>query len=636
MQLMRSAVVSFGEKVPSMPRLTNLFSVWALIAFAVLGLLQLFPYTGVILMVLGGALWCGLAVHAFLIALGVEAVLGRVPRFLLVVPLAAYAAYYVMYLQQAREIHAKAQQLRADNPSLVLPFDPARYSLLLPQTHAQLVAGHYDVPVTYDANQNFRPEGFVSHRLLDREQCADATAAQSRLRAERSHAAFGLVAPVRVEDGAIIPTYIKDVCLLNFPEKPPLPQLVVTRRGDDAVWRRQRGILEQTTDFSLDGKLFATYRTASVWRLSPFPLLLIGCALNSGAPSWDCFANFNHALEVLNTTPDNVDSARYDLPESIVLGLRKHLPNDYVEFKGDGRWQAFIEQIDNYSQQQAEFDSNHKAELFSQFVEFVQDSAVETTGTGTFINVVYKGAVAPPREMEGVVLAAPEKLIPLRDVIATRFLQLTRASIDVSNKWYRLLDKSLVTLPRDAYAGMPDDEVNQLLDALRSSRGWYYFHEFYLRMTDAGPRTLSFYERELSRLQDGGASKSFVPELAICRLGQADEPTKEILRKEFVDTSKTDRFDGSVDYNSAVFVTLLRLGDAAVAQGAPAAFQRDEVVGWYDAVRQGKGRTDVGPNNCNGWGRAGPRDMNWWRRSPPSLRASLIYQDKAWVEAKAN
>jgi hypothetical protein len=636
MQLTRSAVVSFGEKVPSMPRLTNLFSVWALIAFAVLGLLQLFPYTGVILMVLGGALWCGLAVHAFLIGLGVEAALGRVPRLLLVVPLAAYAAYYVMYLQQAREIHVKAQQLRADNPSLVLPFDPARHSLVLPQTHAQLLAGHYDVPVTYDAQPNFRPEGFVSHRLLDRQQCADATAAQARLRAQQSRAAFGLVMPVRVEDGAIMPTYIKGVCLLNFPEKPPLQQIVVTRRGDDAVWRRERGILEQTTDFSLDGKPFATYRTASVWRLSPFPLLLIGCALNSGAPSWDCFANFNYALEVLNTTPDNVDSARYDLPESIVLGLRKHLPNDYVEFKGDGRWQAFIEQIDNYSRQQAEFDSNHKAELFSQFVEFVQDSAVETTGTGTFINVVYKGAVAPPREMEGVVLAAPERLIPLRDVIATRFLQLTRASIDVSNKWYRLLDKSLVTLPRDAYVGMPDDEVNQLLDALRSSRGWYYFHEFYLRMTDAGPRTLSFYERELSRLQDGGASKSFVPELAICRLGQADEPTREILRKEFVDTSKTDRFDGSVDYNSAVFVTLLRLGDAAVAQGAPATFQRDEVVGWYDAVRQGKGRTDVGPNNCNGWGRAGPRDMNWWRRSTPSLRASLVYQDKAWVEAKAN
>lgn len=619
-----------------MPRLASLFSVWALIVFAVLGLLQLLPFPGVILMMLGGALWCGLAVHAFLIGVGVEAALGRLPRFLLIVPFAAYGAYYVMYLQQAREISARSEQLRVSNPSLVLPFDPARYSLVLPLEHAQIVAGHYDVPVTYDANPNFRPEGFLSHRLLNRRQCADATAAQARLRAERSRAAFGLVTPVRVEDGAVMPTYIRDVCLLNFPEKPPLQQIVVTRRGDDAVWRRERGILEQTTDFSLDGKLFATYRTASVWRLPPFPLLLIGCGLNSGAPSWDCFANFRRALEVINTTPHDVDGARYDLPESIVLGFRKYLPADYAEFKGDDRWQALIGQVDNYPQRQAEFDSDHKADLFSQFVEFVHDTAVEATGTGVFINVSYKGAIAPPGDMERAVLAAPEKLIPLRDAIVARFVQLARASIGVNNRWYRLLDKSLVALPRDAYASMPDDEVKQLLDALGSSRGWDYFRELYLRMTDAGPRTLDFYEHELARLQNRGASKSLVPELAICRLGQADEPTREILRKEFIATSKSDMFDDPVDDNSAVFVTLLRLGDAAVAQGAPATFRREEVVSWYDAVRGGKGQTDVGPNNCFGWGRSGFRDMNWWRRFPPSLRAGLIYQDNAWVEVKAN
>jgi hypothetical protein len=619
-----------------MPRFKSLFSFWALIAFAALGLLQLFPYTGIFLMMLGGALWCGIAVHAFLIGLGAEAALGRVPRFLLVVPLAAYAAYYVMYLQQPIEIHAKTQQLRAANPSLVMPFDSARYSLVLPKLHAQLVAGHYEVPATYDAEPNFRPEEFVSHRLLNRQQCADAAAVQARLRAQRSRTAFGLVMPVRVEDGALIPTYIKDVCLLNFPEKPPLQQIVVTRREDGAVWRRPRGILEQSTDFSLDGKVFATYRTASVWRLPPLPVLFIGCGLNSGAPSWDCFADFNRALEVINTTPENVDGARYDLPESIVLGLRKYVPNDYVEFKGDSRWQAFIEQIDSYPQQQTEFNSNRKVDLFSQFAEFVHDSSVETSGTGVFINIVYKGGVTPPAEMEGAVLERPEKLVPLRDAIVARFVQLTRTSIGVNNKWYRLLEKSLVALPREAYTDMPDDEVNELLDALGSSRGWDYFRELYLRVTDAGPRTLSFYERELAKLQNGRASKSLAPELAICRLGQADEPTRELLRKKFAATSQTDKFDDPVDRNSAVYVTLLRLGDAAVVQGAPSGFQREDVVSWYDAVRQRKGQTEVGPNNCNGWGRSGFRDMNWWRRFPPSLRASLVYQDKAWVEAKEN
>ncbi|GLH78551.1 hypothetical protein SSBR45G_34600 [Bradyrhizobium sp. SSBR45G] len=619
-----------------MPRLPSLFSFWALIAFAALGLLQLFPLTGIMLMLLGGALWCGLAVHAFLIGLGVEAALGRVPRILLVVPLAAYAAYYMTYLQETRDIRDKAEQIRASNPSRALPFDPARYSLVLPTNSAQTIAGRYDVPVTYDANPNFQPEGFLSHRLLARQQCSDASAAQARLRAQGSRAAFGLVLPLRVDDNALVATFIKNVCLLNFPEKPPLQPIVVTRRGDDTVWRRDRGILEQTTEFSLDGKVFATYRTASVWRLSPVPLLLIGCALNSGAPSWDCFANFNRTLETVDTTPANVDKMLYDLPESIVLGLRKHLASDYADDKGDDQWQPLLQRIDDYQQRQTQFDRDHNADLFAQFVDFVHDSAVETSGTGVFINIVYKGSIAPPGNMEHAVLAAPEKLAPLRDAIVERFIQLTGSSIGVNNKWYRLLDKSLVALPREAYASMTDDQVNRLLEALGASRGWDYFRELYLRMTDAGLRTEPFFERELAKLQNRGASKSLVPELAICRLGQADEHTREILRKAFADTSNTDQFDDPVEHNSAVFVTLLRLGDAAAAHGAPASFTREDVVSWYDAVRQGKGRTDVGPNNCNGWGRSGFRDMNWWRRFPQPLRASLVYQDKAWVEAKAN
>jgi hypothetical protein len=619
-----------------MRRLTGLFSFWALMAFAALWVLQLFPIPGIILMMVGGALWCGLAVHAFLIGVGVEAALGRVPRFLLLVPLAAYGAYYVMYLQEAREIDIRTQQLKASNPSLVLIFDPARHSIVLPQARAALIAGHYDVPVTYDSQPDYKPEGFVSHRLLDRQQCIHARAAQARLHAQRFRAAFGLVVPVRMEDGAPMSRDIEGVCLLNFPETPPLEQIVVTRSGDDAVWRRERGILQQATNFSLDGKVFAAYYTASVWRLSPLPLLFIGCALNSGAPSWDCFANFNRTLQVVDTTPANVDNARYDQPESIVLGLRRYVPKDYVEFKGESRWQTFIERIDDYPQQQSDFDIRRKADLFSQFAEFVRDSAVETSGTGVFINLVYKGSVAPPVEMESALLASPEKLVPLRDAVAARFVQLTRASIGVNSKWYRLLDKSLVALPREAYASMPDDEVHQLLDALGAARGWDYFRELYLRMTDAGPRTLSFYERELAKTQNRGASKSLAPELAICRLGQADEATREILRKEYVDTSKTDKFDDAVDRNSAVFVTLLRLNDAAVAQGAPSDFRRDDVLSWYDAVRQGRGQTEVGPNNCNGWGRAGFRELNWWRRFPQPLRASLVYADKAWVEAKAN
>jgi hypothetical protein len=616
-------------------RLRSLFSFWALVALIALLALQALPYPGIFLMMFGAPLWCGLLVHVFLIGLAVEVTLGRVPRFLLVVPLAAYGVYYAMYLKQSLDISSKSHELQASNPSRVMQFDPTRYSLVLPQLRAELLAAHYDIPITYDVRQNFRPEGFVSHRLLDSQQCAEARAAQARLKTHGFHvASFGLVTPVRIEDGSLIPTYIKDVCLLNFPEKPALQQITVTRRGN--MRGRERAIMLQSFDFNLDGKVFATYQTASVWRLPRFPILFIGCFLNDAASSWDCSADFDRSLEDIDTTPKSVEGARYDKPESIVLGLRKYAPDDYVDFKGDDRWSIFIKSIDDYPSEQAKSESDHRADLFNQFAVFVREGAVETTGKGAIIDLIYNGNKAPPDEMETAILAKPEQLVPLRDALAARFVQLAHAPISVSNKWFRLLEKSLVALPRDAYSNMPDDEVRQLLDALSSTRGWTNFQDLYLRLTDAGPRTLAFYQDELAKVASARIGHSMAPELAICRIGQANEQTKIVLRNEFAANSKSDKFDDPVELNSAVFATLLRLGDSAVAEGVPANFQRQDVVGWYAAVRQGKGQTEVGPNNCNGWRRGGFRDTSWVRRFPPSLRPTLIYLegDKAWVEAE--
>jgi len=152
-----------------MSRLKSSFSLWALVAFVALLALQWLPIPGAYLTFLGGALLCGLALHAFLLGLLVEAAAGKLPRFLIVIPLAAYGGYYFMYLKQGWEIGAKAAQMQAGNPLLVRKFDPTVNSLVLPRDRAELVASHYDVPATYEANKNFKPQGYFSHRLLDAE-----------------------------------------------------------------------------------------------------------------------------------------------------------------------------------------------------------------------------------------------------------------------------------------------------------------------------------------------------------------------------------------------------------------------------------------------------------------------------------
>jgi len=612
-----------------MLRMTNSFSLWALVAFIALLALQSSPVTGDTLMFLVGGVCCGFAAQAFLLGLFVEAALRRLPRFLMIIPIGAYGGYYVMYVQQGREIAAKAAQLQMSNPSLVLQFDPAVHSLVMLSGEAEHLATHYDVPATYELNANFQPEGYMSHRLLDQAQCARASGAQATLRAQGvSPALAGGLVPIEFAGGPLNDRFIPGVCALNFPEKPPLQQIVVTRRGDDAIAARKRAIMEQFVDFSLNGHVFTTYRTASVWRLPALPaIFVIGCWPNSGRRS--CVADFEpKTYEVIDGTPEGVDKTLHDSPESILLGLRKYAWTDYANFKGGSRWSTLIDRIDHYPQEQADYKIEHNADLFRQFVEFVHDTGIETAGRGVFLN---RGKPAPPAGMPSAILDKPDQLIPLGNAIATRFIQLAKADIIINSQWLRLLERSLIELPRDSYATMPEQQVRQMLDALGSDRGWDYFRPLDLRMADAGPRTLSFYEGELSKLQ----GQDRVPAvLAICRIGEANDDTRATLRKEFIESSKSDWADGNVIINSSVYVTLLKLGDPAV-DAYPTNFKREDVIGWYDAVRRGKGRTDIGPNNCNSWTRPRAQDASWIRRLPSSLLPRLIYNsdEKAWNEA---
>jgi hypothetical protein len=318
-------------------------------------LLQEVPYLNLILMVMGAAAWCGLLVHGFLLCLLLEAALGRVPRVLMIIPLAAYGGYFYLYMQQGKDIDDKALEMQLSNPSAVLQFDPDQYSLVLPASRAENLAQHYNVSVAYEVNANFRPEGYLSYRLINHEECVRARSLRDRLRGQKVSPAMLLVGPVRFDNA-----FLSEACLLRFPEKAQLQQIVVAERGDNAVWKHGRAIMEQFFDFSIDGRVFATYRTASVWRLSALPLPLIGCGLSGGSLSSGCSADFHRTYQVIDGTPKNVDKTLYDSPESIVLGLRKFARGDYAQFKGDSRSAAFIERIGAYSDEQDKYKTERK------------------------------------------------------------------------------------------------------------------------------------------------------------------------------------------------------------------------------------------------------------------------------------
>jgi hypothetical protein len=108
--------------------LTKLVSFWVAVAFTVLLALQAFPVTGFFLMILGGMVIAGALVHLFLISLFLEALVGRVPRVLVIVPIAAYGGYYAGYVYQGHDIARTSAALQASSPGKVLDFDPATHS----------------------------------------------------------------------------------------------------------------------------------------------------------------------------------------------------------------------------------------------------------------------------------------------------------------------------------------------------------------------------------------------------------------------------------------------------------------------------------------------------------------------------
>jgi hypothetical protein len=439
---------------PFMDRVGKSFSLWAFIAFLLLFLLQVFPFPGLYLMFIGGALLCGIALHAALLGIAVEALLGRLPRVLIIIPLAAYGGYYLIYWKQGRDIALEAERLQASNRAFVRTLDFSVNSLVAPFGTAELLASRYEVPVAYDANSFIKPEGYISHRLLDAEQCSRVRDAQAQLREQRASPPTLLFKPVRLgSEGPVL----KDVCVFNFPEAPPFDPIVVTYRNHTDDSEPRRGITEHFVDFSFAGHVFATYATASVWRLPRLPILVIGCFLNDKNPSWDCGAEFARRYEAVDSTPVGVDKAVYDIPESIVLGLRKRTASSYTNFKGDSRWSSVIDRVANYPAEQARNKLEVSASLFSQFSQFVHDRDVEAS----------KEQTSPPSGMDSAILANPEQLVPLRDDLFSRLIELLKVDDGfIMNKWTPLLLKSLAALPRESFDATPDDKVIDILGLL--------------------------------------------------------------------------------------------------------------------------------------------------------------------------
>ncbi|MFM5953011.1 MAG: hypothetical protein ACKOPE_01725 [Novosphingobium sp.] len=230
------------------------------IAFA----LQLFPVTGVFLMILLAPAWSIFLINAGMIGVGAEAARGTVSRWWLALP----AAFYLGYLGFAAADHIVLKRIDAEfdaaNAAVSVGFDPARQSLVVEGNDGGLreFAQRYNLPVVYYRPQTKWVKQYGSTKPPVRDPCL------------------------------AIPGMGPRVCKLQWDEQPPLPAVTVSRHED----RVRLGTLEvqrATTTITIPDGTRHTLTSGGASPLQWFPMPIMGCALNSGNPSWDCFTQFS-------------------------------------------------------------------------------------------------------------------------------------------------------------------------------------------------------------------------------------------------------------------------------------------------------------------------------------------------------
>jgi hypothetical protein len=518
-----------------------------LVSFTILLLLQLLPVPGIYLMMFGGAWWTGLALLVTLAAFAADALIGNIRRAWIAVPLFAFAAYYSLYLYQGWTIQQREAELKRQNPALLLQFDPARQSLVM-DTEGGFIVSSFRVPIAYSGGAGSDPQNHVSHQLLPRDEC-DALQKDSLARVNKSGVFF------RSAGKSVA---IRNLCLLSFPDS-PTGEIVEIRTKQQEVWKRKTTIEEGVYTLFHNGQKLGEYRTASIFRYPAFPFPIIGCGLNSGAPSWDCFATFKTSRYVLDTSPLAASDPSEQHPVAIMLGLARYTLDELNNFQSYGSNRASVDRARSEAQQVeddtfevlAELNGNSDTKLpwrfgYSLAVNHERLGKDGHLVVDTFLKLARSGQITNAKEVAVAVAALPDEIFRSRS--------------------------------------------EEIFGVIQSGQWWDWRPALYIRAADVGDKAQEKYKSDLTQGRVRGWLR-FAPALAICRIGSADTELLSFLKRELSTSDPTrDR-----DYHQALFLALLALGERDYVQ-RELATRTPRNKRWYDEVMASA--TGSRPNNC--------------------------------------
>jgi len=283
-----------------------------LVIFILLVLLQWFPITGVFLMMFGAAVWTGYIPHILAGAFVLDVWKRDAPIVLLLIPVLPYLVYCGLYFAEQKEMRDLEREIREQNPSIITTYNPEEHAIVSEHSLVQT----YKIPVSYTENGNV-PEGYMSHRLVTKNLCDDARKTEDSIRA------------------SIVSKYLRgarnkkfsNLCYFRMAEKPnkTLLKIKETRTANKKV--RKTALQFFMGDERIGEFVRAEYAAAPV-----FPKFIIGCALISSTPRWECTAQLRREkvqLKTYSVTDEQGNNTDYI---SALLGIDVYEDEDLNSF----------------------------------------------------------------------------------------------------------------------------------------------------------------------------------------------------------------------------------------------------------------------------------------------------------------
>ena len=275
-------------------------SVWWFVATAIIFVLQWIPFTGVFLMLLLAPLWSVVTINAGFVSLAIEAATGHTSRLWLLAPLAWFVGYALAVQLSESDYQKLDAEIRVTNARHKIAFDPARSTIAVKQNADDLgeapqrLVQDYRLSVAYSDDSSYeqkrRPNelprldpAYRAYRIAGADTCT-RLGKDARLRDARAYGYF-------IQEGRRSRSSAAGLCSYSLPEEPTLPVTRIEAKGERLKTFLLEGKVVRITITGPDGHR-TELRSGQAAPLRWFPMPAMGCALNSGRPSWDCFAGF--------------------------------------------------------------------------------------------------------------------------------------------------------------------------------------------------------------------------------------------------------------------------------------------------------------------------------------------------------